>query len=210
MFLARICQMFRWSSGVLPQLSLFMREAGFVCRPSDWPCGSCSLRPMPPSPIAHTTHPVPLLFRHTIRYPSKPGNTLAVVFVPHLSRLGKYWNQVLHFLKIPIVSKTLKPTFVGYENRHVLGFVCFFYQGDEIGESEREENIDSVLLLLNRSQLLVVALLFEKVVDQTLLLVPAPTPWQARAEREKTLPGQVWNNAHELTGVEQSEQEQRD
>lgn len=52
----------------------------------------------------------------------------------------------------------------------------FFYQGDEVGESEREENINGVLLLLNRSQLLVVAFLFEKVVDQTLLLVPAQTP----------------------------------
>ena len=50
----------------------------------------------------------------------------------------------------------------------------FLYQRDEVGESEGEVDVHRVLLSPHRTQLFVVALFFEQVVEETLLLVPAP------------------------------------
>lgn len=49
-------------------------------------------------------------------------------------------------------------------------------QRDEVGERERQLHVHRVLVPLNGSQLLVVSLLFEQVMDEPLLLVSAPTP----------------------------------
>lgn len=125
--------MLRWSSLKLrcPQLSLFLANerrhtAGFLCRLADWPCGRSSLWSMLLSPIVHTTHPVLLLFKHTIRYHSKPGNTFvsAVIFFSTSIQTWKILNPSSALLKIQIVSKTLKTIFVGYENRNM--FLFFF------------------------------------------------------------------------------------
>lgn len=54
--------------------------------------------------------------------------------------------------------------------------VIHTHQRDEVGEREREVNIDDVLVLLDRPQLFDVSLFFKQVVDETFLLVPAPAP----------------------------------
>lgn len=58
--------------------------------------------------------------------------------------------------------------------------MCVFWgvthQRDEVGERERQLHVDHVLLLLGRTQLFVVSSSFEQVMDDPLLLIPAPTP----------------------------------
>lgn len=87
-----------------------------------------------------------------------------VTFLIYLSVLihGEYCiNSVLTLCKKTII-------FWQTMDKHTL------YQRDEVGKCEGEVNVDSILLPLNGTQLFVVASLFEQVVDQTLLLVPAP------------------------------------
>lgn len=51
------------------------------------------------------------------------------------------------------------------------------HQGDEVGESEGQRDVHTVLLAGHGPQLLVVAPLLEQVVDQPLLLIQAPAAW---------------------------------
>lgn len=51
------------------------------------------------------------------------------------------------------------------------------HQRNEVGQCERQLDVDGILMSLNRTQLLVVSPFFEQVVDETLLLIPAPTAW---------------------------------
>lgn len=58
------------------------------------------------------------------------------------------------------------------------------HQRDEVGERERQLHVDRVLVILNRTQLFVVSSFLEQVMDEPLLLIPAPTPWDARAHAQ--------------------------
>ena len=58
------------------------------------------------------------------------------------------------------------------------------HQRDEVGQRQRQLHVDGVLVVPDGTQLFVVSLFFEQVMDQPLLLVSAPAPWRARARTQ--------------------------
>lgn len=66
------------------------------------------------------------------------------------------------------------------------------HQRNEVGQCERQPDVDGVLVSLNRTQLLVVSPFFEQVVDETLLLISAPTAWHAHTHTHTHRPWILW------------------
>lgn len=88
---------------------------------------------------------------------------------------------------LPILPLTSSLLFSLYLILKCLGsnvFLKVTHQRNEVGQRERQPDVDGILMSLNRTQLLVVSPFFEQVVDETLLLISAPTAWHTHTHTQ--------------------------